>query len=383
MHSFRFDPVELPASALSFRDDARAFLADEIAQDRFTPHRNSWNTFDPDFSRRSGAAGFIGMHWPKRYGGREASALDRFVVIEEMLAAGAPLGAHWVADRQSGNNILANGSQAARDDILPRIAAGECYFAIGMSEPNSGSDLASVGMRATRGDGGWILNGTKIWTSSAHRAHYLIALARSAPLGDDRHAGLTQFIVDLGEGKGVTTRPIYNLYGGHDFNEVFFDDVFVADDMLIGDEGGGWQMVTGELAFERSGPDRILSTFQLLRQLIEKIAQHADERRQIAVGRLISHLVSLRQMSLSVAGMLEKGESPELEAAAVKDVGTAFEQEIPEIARLLVDIEPSADSNDPYIESLALGVLSAPSFSIRGGTREILRGIIAKGLGLR
>ena len=383
MDSFRFDPVELPASAKAFRQDARDFLAGELDRGMFTPHRNSWNTFDAEFSRRCGSAGFIGMHWPERYGGREVSALDRFVVIEEMLAAGAPMGAHWVADRQSGNNILVNGSEAARQQILPRIVAGECYFAIGMSEPNSGSDLASVGMRATRGDGGWILNGTKIWTSSAHRAHYLIALARSAPLGDDRHAGLTQFIVDLGEGKGVTTRPIYNLYGGHDFNEVFFDDVFVADDMLVGEEGGGWQMVTGELAFERSGPDRLLSTYQLLRQLIDRVAARADERSEIAIGRLISHLTTLRQMSLSVAGMLESGKSPELEASAVKDVGTAFEQEIPEIARLLVDVEPTIDSNDFYTEALAMGVLSAPSFSIRGGTREILRGIIAKGLGLR
>lgn len=383
MHSFRFDPVVLPESALSFRETARSFLADQLAQERFTPHRNSWGTFDADFSRLCGQQGFIGMHWPTRYGGREASALDRFVVIEEMLAAGAPIGAHWVADRQSGNNILANGSEAARQKILPRIAAGECFFAIGMSEPNSGSDLASVGMRATRGDGGWVLNGTKIWTSNAHRAHYLIALARTAPLGEDRHAGLTQFIVDLGEGGGVTTRPIYNLYGGHDFNEVFFEDVFVPDDMLIGDEGQGWQMVTGELAFERSGPDRLLSTYQLLRQLVDVVAQQDDARGQIAVGRLVAHLVTLRQMSLSVAGMLEAGESPELEAAAVKDVGTAFEQEIPEIARLLVDVEASRDNGDPYSEALAKAVLSAPCFSIRGGTREILRGIIAKGLGLR
>ncbi len=383
MNSFRFDPVELPDSALSFRHAARSFLADELAHERFTPHRNSWGTYDADFSRRCGQHGFIGMHWPQRYGGHEASALDRFVVIEEMLAAGAPMGAHWVADRQSGNNILANGSEAAREKILPQIAAGECFFAIGMSEPNSGSDLASVGMRATRADGGWVLNGTKIWTSNAHQAHYLIALARSEPLGEDRHAGLTQFIVNLRESDGITTRPIYNLYNSHDFNEVFFDDVFVADDMLIGDEGRGWQMVTGELAFERSGPDRILSTYQLLRQLVDAVAKKAEGRDLIAVGRLISHLVTLRRMSLSVAGMLERGESPELEAAAVKDVGTAFEQEIPEIARLLVDVAPSLDNGNPYAEALAKGMLSAPCFSIRGGTREILRGIIAKGLGLR
>ncbi|ROO24988.1 acyl-CoA dehydrogenase [Salinisphaera orenii MK-B5] len=383
MVSFRFDPVTLPASTLALRDEVRAFLAEELAAGRFTPHRNSWGTFDAEFSRRCGERGFIGMRWPQRYGGREASALDRHVVIEEMLAAGAPVGAHWIADRQSGNNILANGSEAARASILPRIAAGECYFAIGMSEPDSGSDLASVGMRATRTDGGWRLNGTKIWTSVAHRAHYLIALARTAPPGDDRRAGLTQFIVAIDAANGVTTRPIHNLYGAHEFNEVLFEDTFVPDDMIVGEIGAGWQMVTGELAFERSGPDRILSTFQLLRQLVARLAETADARSNVAVGRLVAHLVTLRQMSWSVAGMLERGASPELEASVVKDVGTAFEQEIPEIARLLVPEQASLTRGDLYGEALAQSVLSAPCFTIRGGTREILRGIIARGLGLR
>lgn len=383
MHSFRFDPVALPDSTLVIRDEVREFLAEELAAERFTPHRNSWGTFDAEFSRRCGAAGFIGMRWPAQYGGREASALDRHVVIEEMLAAGAPVGAHWIADRQSGNNILANGSETARETILPKIAAGECFFAIGMSEPNSGSDLASVAMRATRVEGGWRLNGTKIWTSLAHKVDYLIALARTSDGGDNRHAGLTQFIVRLGSDSGVTTRPIRNLYGDHDFNEVFFDNVFVADDYVVGAVGSGWQMVTGELAFERSGPDRLLSTYQLLRQLIDALAVAGGERSQIAVGRLIAHLATLRQMSWSVAGMLEAGESPELEASVVKDVGTAFEQEIPEIARLLVAGQASLTAGDLYSEALAQSVFSAPCFSIRGGTREILRGIIARGLGLR
>jgi len=383
MHSFRFDPVDMPASTLAVRDKVRGFLAEELAAERFTPHRNSWGSFDAEFSRRCGAAGFIGMRWPSEYGGGQASALDRHVVIEEMLAAGAPVGAHWIADRQSGNNILANGSEAARTTILPRIAAGECFFSIGMSEPNSGSDLASVGMRATQVDGGWRLNGTKIWTSLAHKTHYLIALARTADAGENRHEGLTQFIVKLGEGSGVTTRPIRNLYGDHDFNEVFFDDVFVPDDYVVGDVGAGWQMVTGELAYERSGPDRLLSTYQLLRQLVDVLGADAGERAQVAIGRLIAHLATLRQMSWSVAGMLEAGQSPELEASVVKDVGTAFEQEIPEIARLLVAAQASLTAGDLYSEALAQSVFSAPCFSIRGGTREILRGIIARGLGLR
>lgn len=382
MHPFRFDPVSLPPQAEVLREEVRAFLAEELASGQITPHRNAWGSFDPEFSRKCGERGYIGMRWPSRYGGHERTALERYVVTEEMLAAGAPVGSHWVADRQSGNNILAHGSEAAKQAILPEIAAGKCFFAIGMSEPNSGSDLAAASTKATRTDGGWLLNGTKVWTSAAHRAHYLIALARTAPRSEDRHAGLTQFIVRLDEGQ-VQTRPIYNLYGGHDFNEVIFEDTFVPDDMVIGEVGSGWQMVTGELAFERSGPDRFLSTFQLLRQLIDELETTADSRAQVAIGRLVAHLSTLRTMSLSVAGMLERGESPNLEAALVKDIGTAFEQEIPEIARLLINAEPSLGQGEPFHEALAKAILTSPSFTIRGGTREILRGMIAKGLGLR
>lgn len=382
MHSFRFDPVILPPEVQELREEVRAFLADQLSAGHITAHRNSWGSRDADFSRECGRRGYIGMRWPKRYGGHERTALERYVVTEEMLAAGAPVGAHWVADRQSGANILAHGTEQARQSILPEIARGRCFFAIGMSEPNSGSDLAAAATRAERVDGGWRLNGTKVWTSGAHSVHYLIALARTSPRGEDRHAGLTQFIVDM-KSEGVSIRPIYNLYGGHDFNEVVFENTFVPDHMLIGDEGDGWRMVTGELAFERSGPDRFLSTFQLLRQLIDRLADGADRRERIVLGRFLAHLATLRVMSLSVAGMLERGESPNLEAALVKDVGTAFEQEIPEIARLLIDSEPSLSQGEPFNEALARAVLTSPSFTIRGGTREILRGIIAKGLGLR
>ena len=121
----------------------------------------------------------------------------RFVITQEMLAAGAPCFAHWIADRQSGPQILRHGSERAKRLLLPRICRGECFFGIGMSEPDSGSDLAAVRTRAVRRDGGWVINGSKIWTSNAHRVHYLIALVRTGDAGEDRHGGLTQFIVDL------------------------------------------------------------------------------------------------------------------------------------------------------------------------------------------
>jgi len=382
MHEFRFEPVRLPAAAEDLRREVRAFLAEEQARGAFTPSRNSWSTFDPEFSRRCGERGFIGMRWPKKYGGRERSALERYVVTEEMLAGGAPVGAHWVADRQSGHQILRYGSERARQQILPKIAAGTCFFAIGMSEPDSGSDLAAVRTRATRAEGGWRINGTKVWTSNAHRAHYMITLARTAPKEEDRHAGLSQFIVDLGQ-PGVSVRPIHNLYGGHDFNQVVYDDYFVADDMLIGEVGSGWNMVTGELAFERSGPDRFLSTYQLLIESIRAIGAHPDDRSANEIGRFVAHLATLRRMSTSIAGMLDRGAQPVVEAALVKDIGTGFEREIPETFRHLIATEPTLGDGASYAELLGMTILRAPGFTIRGGTREILRGMIARGLGLR
>ncbi|MGC8522849.1 MAG: acyl-CoA dehydrogenase family protein [Acidibrevibacterium sp.] len=382
MQAFRFDAIDLPPEAIAARARVRAFLAEEGARRHFVPYRNSWNSFDPDFTRRAGAAGFIGVTWPRAYGGAAQSPLVRFVITAEMLAAGAPCGAHWIADRQSGPQILRNGSERARREILPRIAAGECYFAIGMSEPNSGSDLAATRTSARRDGEDWLINGQKIWTSNAHRAHYLIALTRTGEAGPDRHGGLTQFIVDLSR-PGVTVRPIRNLAGGHEFNEVFFDDYRVPDDMRVGGVGEGWRMVTSELAFERSGPDRFLSDYRLLVELIERLRENPGAREEIAIGRLVAHLAALLRMSTAVAGLLDRGENPAVEAALVKDVGTAFEREIPEIARLLVASQPSFDAEDPFSQALAQVTLHAPSFTLRGGTREILRGMIARGLGLR
>lgn len=382
MRSFRFDALAMTPAADAVREQVRAFLKDERENGRYSPYRCSWSTFDPAFSRRAGAAGFIGMTWPKQYGGQERTDLERFVVAEEMLAAGAPGGAHWIADRQSGPQLLKHGSEHARATILPRIAAGECYFGIGMSEPNSGSDLAAVRTKGEKVQGGWCINGSKIWTSNAHRADYLIALVRTSPAGDDRHAGLSQFIIDL-KAEGLTIRPIRNMAGEHEFNEVFFDNHVVADDMMVGAEGAGWTTVTKELAFERGGPDRFMSDFRLLNEVVDRVGPTPDIRQATEIGRLLAHAAALRRMSASIAGLVQRGENPVTEAALLKDVGTAFERDIPEVVRQLVAADPSLDDEDGFNEALADVLLRAPSFTIRGGTPEILRGMIARGLGLR
>ena len=383
MQGFQFRGVALPPEAEAARERVRAFLADERAAGHWAAHRSSWTSFDPGFSARGGAAGLIGVTWPKEYGGQELSSFSRFVITAEMLAAGAPCGAHWIADRQSGPQILRHGSARAKREILPRICAGTCYFGIGMSEPESGSDLAAVRTRGTKVDGGWLINGSKIWTTNAHQVHYLIALVRTGEPGEDRHGGLTQFLIDTSQ-PGVRTRPIADIAGKHEFNEVFFTDHFVPDDMMVGAEGQGWSMVTAELGFERSGPDRFLSDYRLLVELIDRIGPEPDARQAVEIGRLVAHLSALLRMSTSVASLLNEGRMPNVEAALVKDVGTAFEREIPEIARRLIPTEPSLEDADDHLsETLADVTMRAPSFTLRGGTREILRGVIARGLGLR
>ena len=328
-----------------------------------------------------GQRGWIGMTWPKQYGGHERSALERYVVLEEMLAAGAPVGLHWIADRQSGPLILRVGTDEQKQ-ILSGIAAGETYFCIGMSEPDVGSDLASVRTRAAKVQGGWLVNGTKVWTGFAHLSHYMILLCRTGH-GEDRHAGLSQFVVDLRNTPGITIRPILALSGAHHFNEVVFQDTLLPEAALLGQEGDGWQQVTGELALERSGPERFLSSFWLVIELVRALGRDPSDAAAAAIGRLTAHIMTLRRLSRSVAGMLQAGENPALQAALVKDLGALLEQEIPEIARTLIATEPDASSSQAFAATLAHIMLHAPSFSLRGGTREILRGIIARGLGLR
>ena len=287
-----------------------------------------------------------------------------------------------MADRQSGPLLLRFGTEAQRERFLPRIARGELAFAIGMSEPDSGSDLASIRTRAERVEGGYRVNGTKIWTSNAHLSDYAIALFRTKVVPDKKHEGLSQFLVDL-KSEGISIRPIIDLAGGHHFNEVHFQNCFVPDDMLVGKDGDGWKQVTTELAFERSGPERYLSSIRLIIELIREVGREPSERAAVVIGRLTAHLATLRQMSLSVAMMLQAGENPNLEAAVVKDLGTTFEQEIPEVVHALLGIEPRLGSGTQFERTFGYLVEHAPSFSLRGGTREVLRGIIARGLGLR
>ncbi|MCV2488303.1 acyl-CoA dehydrogenase family protein [Geodermatophilus sp. YIM 151500] len=380
-----FAVTSLTAAEEALRAEVREFLAAELPAGS-RPALGFAGRHAPEFSRKLAARGWVGMAIPPEYGGHGRSAVDRFVVAEELLAAGAPIGAHFVADRQTGPTLLQFGTEEQRRRFLPGIAAGEIYFSLGMSEPDSGSDLASVRTRATRVEGGWRVTGTKVWTSEAHRNHWFAVLCRTSPPEEgSKHAGLSQLIVDL-HADGVRVSPIPYLDGSHHFNEVALEDVFVPDEMVLGELGSGWQQVTSELAYERSGPDRWLSTFPLLREWLREgpgrdAGKHATDDEAVVLGRLASRYRAIRQMSLSVARALDAGEAPAVEAALVKEIGTRFEQEVVEALRAAVETELDAGSASLFEALLAEAVLTAPSYTLRGGTNEILRGVAAKGLG--
>jgi acyl-CoA dehydrogenase len=382
--SLQLDLPELSTAAEDLRQEVRAFIIEERGSGRLPPPAKVGLGFSIEMTKRIAAKGWIGLTWPKQYGGKERSALERYVVTEELLAAAVPVGAHWVADRQSGPVLLKFGTEQQKQDYLPKIAAGDCYFCIGLSEPDSGSDLASLRSRAEKVDGGWKINGRKIWTTNAHQVHQIIALVRTSTVEGTRHAGLSQFIVDL-KSPGVTVSPIINMPGEHDFNEVLFEEVYVADSALIGQEGNGWNQVSAELAYERSGPERWLSSFRLISELIDVLGPNARSSSLEELGRLLSHLLALRQLSMSVASMLQRGQTPNVEAAIVKDLGTKFEQEAVRVVRNIVSAEEltKGGAAERLKALLANAQLYAPAFTIRGGTNEILRGIIAKGIGLR
>jgi hypothetical protein len=372
-----FSATELRPEEVALQQEVRAFLAAELPRGSYRPGLGFMAPADREFSRKLGARGWLGMALPRAYGGAERSAVERFVVTEELLAWGAPVGHHWVADRQSGSTIAAFGSEEQKQRFLPGICSGELGFSIGMSEPGAGSDLAGLRTTATRTEGGWRVSGTKVWTTGAHRTDWMIALCRTSEEAD-RRQGLSQLLVDM-RSPGLTVNPIPFLDGTADFNEVVLDDVFVPDDLVLGEVGRGWAQNTAELAFERGGPDRYLSTYVVVEQWLRESAPRTTEAVAL-LGRLAASWWGFRQLSLASARSIDEGRSPVVEAALVKELGTRFEQDVVEALQLLVDVEPSPDSSSLFQQLLAEAILTGPSNTIRGGTVEVLRSVVAKGL---
>jgi acyl-CoA dehydrogenase len=372
------DKPALDERALNaLRLDVRAFLDERRANGAFEPRCDGWQSgFSRAFSQDLARQGWVAMTMPSRYGGAGRSALERLVVAEELLAAGAPVAAHWIAERQVAPMVLRVGTDQQRERFLPPITRGELVFALGLSEPNSGSDLASVRTRAKPSDDGWLLSGQKIWTSMAYEADFIIVLCRTSD-GEDRHDGLSQMVVDLAW-PGVEVRRIPTMTGDDHFCEVFFDEVAVPHENLIGTEGAGWSQVTAELAFERGGPERFLSTFPLFDAFVTEVARDDDPAMLTSIGGLVAELIALRALGTEVALAIDHGRQFGTEAALQKDAGTKFEQRLIETLRGLG--ASSATAPERVRELFFEASLGAPSFTLRGGTTEVLRGIVGRDL---
>ncbi|MGE0877930.1 MAG: acyl-CoA dehydrogenase family protein [Acidimicrobiia bacterium] len=375
----RFDHVELSPAELALQREVRAFCDAELPRGSYKVGLGFQAATDRTFSRKLGEKGWLGMALPKEYGGHERGAVDRFIVVEELIRRGAPVHHHWTADRQSSQVILKFGTEAQKQRFLPAICRGELGFSIGMSEPDAGSDLAGIKTRATKTDGGWLINGTKIWTSGAHENEWIIMLVRTSDSAD-RHDGLSQFLVDL-KSPGLVVNPIHFLDGGHHFNEIVLTDVFVPDDMLLGEEGRGWQQNGNELSYERGGPDRLLSAWTLIEEFMRENAgtELGDHATQL-LGGAFARFWGIRQMSLSVARMIDDKKAPAVESAMVKEMATRFEQDCIEAVSKLVEMSPSLEAASLLEELLARSILNGPAYTIRGGTIEVLVGVVSKGL---
>ncbi|MCW2829720.1 MAG: acyl-CoA dehydrogenase protein [Aeromicrobium sp.] len=345
-----------------------------LASTDFVPRCDSWmRGVDRGLTRAIGERGWIGMSWAAEHGGGGRSNLARLVVSEELLRAGAPVAAHWTADRQTGPSVIAHGSPALRDELLPAIRRGEITIGLGISETEAGSDLAAVRTKAVKVDGGWSITGSKIWTTSAHLATHLYVLARTGE-GSTRHEGLSEFLIDA-DTPGVTIRPIHDLIGEHHFNEMVFDGAFAPDDRVLGTIGNGWAQITEQLAFERGGIDRYLSTYPLLAAAVRAARRSPDRAATEQLGALAARLVTLRRLGIEVAAGLDAGRPSPVLAAELKLLGTLFEKDVVETARYVLDV---CGSDAADLELLADGITSVPGGSIRGGSTEIMRTVISR-----
>lgn len=377
----------LTAEQEAFRTEIRQFLATEVPEDKRT--EDGWIVgFSREFSRKLGARGLIGVTWPKKYGGQERSYLDRVILTEELLRAGAPVAAHWLGDRQVGPALLAYGSEEQKAEILPRVTNGEIVFCLGMSEPGAGSDLASLRTKAEEDGDDFLLTGQKIWTSFAHVADYAYLVART-DANAPKHKGISEFLVDM-KTPGITVRPLIDITGEHHFNEVFFDGARIGKKWLIGEKNRGWYQIASQLDYERSGIERLLSNYPLFRDTVKYAEEQGLTKDPVIRNQLAQMRIELdigRSLVYKVAWSLTKGFVPNYEAAMAKCFCTEVEQRIAQTVSSILGDYAVLMPGSPAARlagRAAHEYLYAPAYTIQGGTSNVLRNIMAiRGLGLQ
>jgi alkylation response protein AidB-like acyl-CoA dehydrogenase len=375
-----------------FRQEVRDFLEEEIRLGTFVPKPDVWMTAHSlEFTRKVAAKGWIGLNYPKEYGGQGRSWMDRLILTEEMVRYGAPTALHWFGDRQVGRSILAYGSEEQKRELLPKIIKGEASFALGMSEPEAGSDLASLKTRAKEDGDYFIIDGQKVWTTGRDR-NYIYLIARTDP-NVPKHKGLSEFVVDTTL-PGVTIRPLVTIAGEEEFNEVFFDGVRVHKKWMLGEKNRGWYQIASQLDFERAGIERLMGNYPLFEAIIKfaketkrdgkALSKESSIRERLAQLRI--ELDVGRMFAYWVATLMDKGHVPNWEAAMCKAYSTAFEKHLSSAAVEILGLYGQLVSDSKYvpIEGMAPhSYLVSKGYSLQGGTTEILKNIVAqRGLGL-
>ena len=348
----------------ALQDRARAVAAEGVAD--FGRHNDSWiNGFSKDFAKRMAEEGWIGMGWPKEHGGHERPPIERVIVAEEMIAAGAPIAAMWFADRQMGPTIIAYGTADQQAEYLPKMLSGDTTWCIGMSEPDAGSDLASLKTSAVRDGDVFVINGQKIWTSFGEVADYCYLICRTDSSGPP-HKGISEIVVPM-DTPGIEVRPIQDMTTNRHFCEVYFTDVRVPVENLVGVEGDAFKQTMVQLAHERGGIDRLVSN----RALYELALEQADSsdpvvRQEIAsiemgyrVGRLLVYREVLKQAPASFS-------------AATKAYCTEHETRVAEFVAKVLGPEATLWSD------VTAGLMYAPGYTIMGGTSDVMRNILGE-----
>ena len=346
------------------RDQAARVAAGAVA--KYGRHNDSWmNGYSKEFSRELASHGWIGMTWPKEFGGGGRPAIDRLIVGEEMIKAGAPIAASWFGDRQMGPALIQYGTKEQQDEFLPKILSGETTWCIGMSEPNSGSDLASLKTSARDDGDEWVINGQKIWTSFGADADYCYLICRTSNDGPP-HAGISEIIVPM-DTPGIEVRRIKDLTTNQHFCEVFYTDVRVPKKNLVGQQGGAFGQTMRQLEHERGGIDRLVSNRALFEHAKSKADTSRKEVRQeiaaIETGYVIGRILVVREaMRQAPAGF----------SAATKCFCTEHEQRVAEFASRTLGMEATLWTE------WTKDWLYFPGYTIMGGTSNVMRNILGE-----
>ncbi len=381
-----------------FRQEVVAFLEEEIGLGAFQPISDSWvHGYSQEFSKKIAQKGWIGLTWPKEYGGQGRSWMDRLILTEELLRYGAPTGWHWSADRQMGPSIIKYGTEEQKREFLPRIIRGEVSMAIGMSEPEAGSDMASLQTRAIEDGDDFILNGQKVWTSGSHYANYIYLVARTdpsfTPHDPKNYKGISEFIVPTNI-SGITISPLLDMAGGGHFTEVFFDNARIPKTCLVGEKNRGFYQIMEQLDYERAGIERLMSNYVVFEWIIDYVKKTYRNGVPLSkepiirdkIAKLAMEFEAGRLLCYRVAWVLDQGRVPNYEAAVAKLYGTEFEKRLASEAMEILGCYGQLMPDSKYVPlagSVILSYLFSPGYSIQGGTSEILRNIIAqRGLGL-